>query len=189
VDAATDFAALDLVALRFGPTPGTHVARAGETPGSATPRADGLSLYPRCSHPGTYAGVRVRLRVEPGETIAHLLACDRFILTERLPAMRPDAVLPAFGEIEEAESFNARTAAHAGSGITPDALIAEFVEVREEIVRRLRAVPGADFGAGFTIGDERMSYRSYLAEQVEHNQVHRAQVDAFVGIDGPEPPA
>ena len=120
-----------------------------------------------------------------GEVVAHLLACDRFILTERLPAMRPGADLPPFDVAAggDVASFNTRTAAHARTGISPDSLVAEFVATRQAIVNHLRAVPASDLDAPFTIDGDPMTLRDYVTEQVEHNREHRADVDTAVRAD------
>ena len=96
-----------------------------------------------------------------GETLAHLLAWDRFALTERLPRMRPGAALPSAPDVE---AFNARTAAHARADISRDALIAEFATVRGTLVAHLRALPAGSATMTFTIAGQQQTVQDYVED-------------------------
>jgi uncharacterized damage-inducible protein DinB len=112
-----------------------------------------------------------------GETLAHLLAWDRFALTERLPRMRPGAALPSAPDVE---AFNARTAAHARADVSRDALIAEFATVRSTLVAHLRALSAGSAAMTFTIAGQQQTVQDYVKEMLAHTREHQAEVDAFL---------
>ncbi len=116
-----------------------------------------------------------------GEIIAHLMAWDRFVEQERLPALQSGALL---APSPDETTFNERAAAYARAGITRDQLIEDFINVRRGLVQQLQNLPEGQFQILFALDGHSMTLDTYLNELVDHDREHQEEIEAFLKENG-----
>ena len=111
------------------------------------------------------------------ECLAHLIAWDRFMITERFQNLhggvncthRPDG-----------EKINSDAAKYARSGVSQETLIEEFVAVRLSLIALVRRMSQNSGDIEFSIYGKPMTLSVYLLGQAEHYSHHQVQIDRFI---------
>ncbi|MBU8566198.1 DinB family protein [Virgibacillus pantothenticus] len=118
------------------------------------------------------------------EIISHMTYCDRYVLEETIPQMKQDANLTSV----DFEVINSKASAYAMIGVKAVQLVAEKLQIRNELVTVLREKTEQDFFATFILnGEEKDPYSgyphtlfNYIAAFAWHDNHHKQQIDRFL---------
>ncbi len=111
------------------------------------------------------------------ECLAHLIAWDRFMVTERLQNLRSGINVT---HRPDGENINSNAAEYARSGVQQEALIEEFVAVRLSLIELVQSINQSTGDVEFAIYGKPITLSTYLFGQAEHHLHHQAQIDLFV---------
>lgn len=111
------------------------------------------------------------------ECLAHLIAWDRYMITERLPRITSGARLPSAPDVQE---LNSSAAAYARSGITQIELVEEFIATRGALIDGMRRLMDHEGDPTFSINGNPIALSHYLHGMIEHDQHHQQDIDGFL---------
>ncbi|WP_042401639.1 DinB family protein [Geomicrobium sp. JCM 19037] len=112
------------------------------------------------------------------EVIAHLIPWDDFVLQKRLPYLFSQHPLP---KGPEREGINSR-AAERGRCIAQRDIIAEFTNIRTDLLQSIRDIHETDWNRPIFIGETELTVSAYFIGLAEHDRHHLQEIRAVVRL-------